>query len=301
MASMIKKVFFDITKVCNANCIYCFTNSGDFSYKNKELSNEMIYELVESLIKIGIEELSIGGGEPFIRDVCSLIKYIDGRLKVSITTNGTIINSNIIDVLEKYSVNITISMDAINQSISNLVRPGIDVKMLIDNIKILLSNNVIRNNMSLRTTVSKYNLYNLIEILEFCDYHGVKKLKINSVNNFGRAKKVDIAPEFCIFMEKLDEIIEYCQNEKNTVKVVLPVERYLKENDRECTLGNQSIYIDSFGNVYPCAFSEGKLCWGNVSLRPIKEIIIDNWKHNNEICINCPINRYKEYKTKTLC
>ena len=177
-------------------------------------------------------------------------------------------------------------MDAINKEISNLVRPGIDVEMLIDNIEKLLSSNIIRDNLSVRTTVSKFNINNLIDILVFCEHMGVRKLKINSVNNFGRAKKTDVTPDFCSFMNKLDEIIDYCRNNISKVKVILPIERYLQVKNRECTLGNQSIYVDSFGNVYPCAFSEGKLCWGNISSKTLNEIIVENWNHSNEICKN---------------
>lgn len=97
---MIDKVFFDITKLCNANCVYCFTNSSNsLPLIEEELSKDLIRLLVDDLITIGVKELSIGGGEPFLKDVCDLIKYIDGRLKVSITTNGTIVNDYIIDVV----------------------------------------------------------------------------------------------------------------------------------------------------------------------------------------------------------
>ena len=83
---MITKVFFDITNFCNSDCLYCFTNSKRIEMISP---NEMMYsdieKLIDNLITLGIKELSIGGGEPFLRDVCRILDYTNGKLHVSIT------------------------------------------------------------------------------------------------------------------------------------------------------------------------------------------------------------------------
>ncbi len=64
---MIDKVFFDITKFCNAECKYCFTNAVHYNdtIVNKELNIDEIVKFLNELIKKGIYKVSIGGGEPF--------------------------------------------------------------------------------------------------------------------------------------------------------------------------------------------------------------------------------------------
>jgi MoaA/NifB/PqqE/SkfB family radical SAM enzyme len=45
--------------------------------------------LTDDLIILGVKELSIGCGEPFLRDVCRILDYTSGKLDLSVTTNGT--------------------------------------------------------------------------------------------------------------------------------------------------------------------------------------------------------------------
>lgn len=298
---MISKVFFDITNFCNANCMYCFTDAKKMGTTSlNELSYRDIEKLVDSLVKIGVQELSIGGGEPFLRDVCRVFNYVNAKMSLSVTTNGTIITDSIISNLAANNVRITVSVDSINQKVSNSIRSGIDVELVKHNIDKLLQNSTVRDNLSLRTTVTNYNIDYLTDIVDFCEKNKIPRLKINSVNNFGRGKNIDVTPEFGKFMKALDDIIEYCYVKGISTKISLPVEKYLCDADRKCTLGNGSLYIDSSGNLYPCAFSEGKLCWGNITKSDFIILPNDNWNHDNSTCINCPINRYRGYERKTI-
>ena len=60
------------------------------------------------------------------------------------------------------------------------------------------------------------------------------------------------------FMKILEELVEYCNNKVKNVNVELPIEKYLKGITRKCMCGTTSLYINWNGNVYPCAFTEGK-------------------------------------------
>lgn len=296
---MINKVFFDITNRCNAQCKYCFTNSTtNNSLESLELPDNRIYTLIDELNGLGIKELSIGGGEPFLRDIPKIVKYAKNKINLSVTTNGTILTDEIIDCLKQSDIKITISLDSINSEISKSVRTGIDVDKVVNNIKRLIQIKEIYPKLSIRTTVSKYNINCLNEFLDFCTKNNIVKWKINAVNEFGRAKNSDLVPDFSQFMIKLDEIIDKMKDSKT--QVILPIEKYLGKENRNCTLGNNSIYIDSFGNVYPCAFSEGNLCWGNIKNRNLAEVILDNFTHKDVICKNCIINRYKDQEEKTV-
>ena len=71
---MIDKVFFDITQYCNGECKYCFTNSIKIPQKyNEELTSEEIVDVLNNLYKVGIKKVSIGGGEPFLKDLDKII------------------------------------------------------------------------------------------------------------------------------------------------------------------------------------------------------------------------------------
>lgn len=292
------KIFYDITKRCNANCIYCFTNSINTTELDNELSDEELNSLVNKLVQLNVDSLSIGGGEPMLRDVSQLINKFGKKINISLTTNGMIMDQNFInEMIANETVKLTISLDSIDPLINEIVRSGIDTHKVIKNIKKLTHIDSIRKRLSIRSTISIYNIDKIYELINFCNQLKIEKLKINSTNPFGRAtSSIHIIPDFHDFMSKLEEVEKYCLNENLYTKVELPIKKYLKA-DNVCTLGNNSLYINSFGECYPCAFSEGKLSLGNIRTDCISQIIdkSKDFSHDNDICSKCEINRYKEY------
>lgn len=300
---MIDKVFFDITQRCNGNCIYCFTNSVNSKKDiNTEISVEEIIKTIKELNKINIKKVSFGGGEPFLKDIVKIIENSPDDTKISITTNGSILNDDILDTLKKYeNVKLTISLDTLNQETSNKIRKNLDVNKIIKNILKIMREEELKDRLSIRTTVSSYNYKDVFDIIEFCNNNEISNLKINSTNEFGRAKEnIEVILDFKEFMNLLDNIIIYCKKNNIYTNVELPIEKYLT-NEMSCLCGNTSIYIDWDGNVGPCAFTEQKLIWGNIRNQSIEEILNQNidFEHKNSICQKCLINRYKSYEKKT--
>lgn len=296
---MINKVFFDITGTCNASCKYCFTNSSNIKIQ-EELNENQIIEAFRKIKKSGINKISVGGGEPFLKDIVKIINA-NKDIKISITTNGTILNKEILECLEENkNVSITISLDSLNNEISNKVRKGINTEKVISNILTLVKNKRILDRISIRTTISKHNINDIYEVIDFCKKNNIKKLKVNSTNEFGRAKRnKSIIMPFEQFMEMLDEILIYCEKEDMNNVVELPIEKYLTTN-QECLCGTTSLYINWIGDIFPCAFTEKKLKQGNVKDKNFEEILNKLFNHNNEVCKQCAINRYKAYDKKTL-
>ena len=302
---MIDKVFFDITQYCNGECKYCFTNSIKFPQKYKEeLTSEAIVDVLNNLYNVGIKKVSIGGGEPFLKDLEKIIEKVNKEIKISITSNGTILSDKFLEQF-KYNKNIklTISLDSLSNQKSNLIRKNINVDKVVENIKRICDDEETRQRLSIRTTISKINYEDIYEIIEFCEENRIINLKVNSTNEFGRAKEnKDMILPFKEFMKILEELVEYCNNKVKNVNVELPIEKYLKGITRKCMCGTTSLYINWNGNVYPCAFTEGKLLLGNVKIDSINKIIksVSEFSHENYFCQQCPINRYKEYERKTV-
>ncbi len=219
-------------------------------------------------------------------------------MKFSITTNGSIINDRFIKLfLNNKNIKITISLDSLNNERANMIRKNIDVNKVVGNIKKLCEYEDLRERLSIRTTVSTINYRDIYDIINFCENNKIKNLKINSTNEFGRAKenKELIVPfkEFMVFLEKL---VVYCNENIKEVNVELPVEKYLKGINRKCLCGTKSLYVNWYGNIYPCAFTEGELQLGNIKNKKIDEILeeISKFTHSNSFCNKCPINRYYE-------
>lgn len=293
---MIKKVFLDTTNRCNAECLYCFVNA-EKTKLDTELNEDQIIKIINILHENNVNAISFGGGEPFLKDMVKIINSVPSSVNLSITTNGTIINHDIIECLIKNKVKVTISLDSINEEEFNKIRKGISLKKVIENIR-LISETKLVDFLSIRSTVTKYNIDNLRSLILFCDKEGIKKLKINSTNNFGRATvNQQIIPNFDNFMQKLSALRDFCFKEDFMTSVELPIDKYLKREKSICSLGKESFYINAQGYVYPCAFSEGNLNMGNILFETYNDILcnLSKFDHKNNICNKCEIHRYEQY------
>jgi len=111
-----KTYHYVLSEQCNMNCTYC-----DIDVNNKNKIS--LSDFDELLLSIKYEEFvfDIFGGEPFLNldDVEYIIKklQIDNCKKINITSNGTIYNSRVIDIINNPKVNITLSHDGENQEV----------------------------------------------------------------------------------------------------------------------------------------------------------------------------------------
>ena len=179
---MIDKVFFDITQYCNGECKYCFTNSIKLPQKyNEELTSEEIVDLLNNLYKVGIKKVSIGGGEPFLKNLEEIIEKVNKEIKISITSNGTILSDKFLEQFKhNKNIKLTISLDSLSNQKSNLIRRNINVDKVVENIKRICNDEETRQRLSIRTTISKINYEDIYEIIEFCEENKIGNLKVNS-------------------------------------------------------------------------------------------------------------------------
>lgn len=265
---MIDKIFFDITKFCNAECKYCFTNAVHYNsvITNEELNIDEIVNFLNELVKNEIYKVSIGGGEPFLKNLIEIINKTSDKMKFSITTNGSILNDEFVKLyINNKNIKMTISLDSLDNYKSNMIRKNIDVNKVIENIKKLCEHEEIKERLSIRTTISAINYKDVNDIIKFCEDNKIKNLKINSTNEFGRAKEnKELILPFKNFMSLLEELVTYCSQNVKSVNVELPVEKYLKGINRKCLCGTTSLYVNWYGDIYPCAFTEGELKLGNI-------------------------------------
>jgi cyclic pyranopterin phosphate synthase len=88
-----------ITRKCNLNCSYCHREGEEAPSKNAngEMTIEEIVRLVKIAARLGISRTKLTGGEPLMRrDVTEIVKEISaipGLADLSITTNGTLLDS----------------------------------------------------------------------------------------------------------------------------------------------------------------------------------------------------------------
>ena len=109
-----------ITDRCNLRCIYCMGKEGVTQLEHRDiLTDEEILALARALASLGIRYLKITGGEPMAREGClSLIKRlkaVSGIEKVTLTTNGILLDAAMGEAAAAGLDGINISLDALDE------------------------------------------------------------------------------------------------------------------------------------------------------------------------------------------
>jgi len=185
--NVMKRLDISFGNSCNLNCAMCsnyFSSSWnaivkDYEdeyfdvFQNKQLkyydiSYQQIDEIISTLEKHKtVESVIIKGGEPFYnkKTLYFLDKLFKG-LDLSIVTNASIVNKNILELLDSFkSINIIISIDGTNK-IYEWVR-GYSWDTIQTNIKKLQ-----KYNCTYQFTLTAYNFYALAKTYKYCNELG---------------------------------------------------------------------------------------------------------------------------------
>lgn len=134
-------VEFQMTKVCNLKCSYCYARLEDLR-QTDEITLQQIKEIIDELYDMGTRVIRILGGEPLIRDDIGLvIKYIkDKNMFIDLSTNGTLLSKKINEVKELRMLDIlSISIDG-NRESNDIVRGEGSYNKILEGIKVAKDN-----------------------------------------------------------------------------------------------------------------------------------------------------------------
>jgi uncharacterized protein len=113
----------NVAQACNLGCSYCYADKGQFGGRARMMSRDIAVAAVDRLIGASAgNRVTVGfiGGEPFLnRDLIhDVVAYAtkraaEGRIRIdfSVTTNGTALNRDDLDLLRTHPFAVTVSMD----------------------------------------------------------------------------------------------------------------------------------------------------------------------------------------------
>ena len=95
----------DVTNRCNLHCIHCYHPFEEYIFKD-ELSYEQITRLIDDIYDLGVFNITLSGGEIFVRkDIFEILEYISNkRMLITLFTNAMRINEEIAEKLQKYNI-----------------------------------------------------------------------------------------------------------------------------------------------------------------------------------------------------
>jgi uncharacterized protein len=255
-----------ITEKCNLGCKYCYEKT----IKNKEhMTEEIARKAIDLMVKYSDINnrlyISFFGGEPFLN--IKLMKYIIqyckdiniyGRTSFSVTTNGTIANSDIINFLKSNNINLLVSIDGLEE-IQNKNRPFLDGRPtfnnVIKNINIFKSNtsSLIINSVISHDSVDLLNIYKLAREIGIIEY--IPSIASSSENNSQLTLKE--VEKILFDSEEIIKIFvnDILNNQSTTIPNFIHFAKRLYpqyKNQYYCNMGIKAFAVVASGEVYPC-------------------------------------------------
>lgn len=114
------RLTINIANACNLWCSYCYADHGQYHAPSSLMAPDMAVDIVARCLKLypRIRSLQFFGGEPLLNvDAIEAVSaYLSARFGESgpalvATTNGTVLSDRAADVLDKYRIGLTVSLD----------------------------------------------------------------------------------------------------------------------------------------------------------------------------------------------
>jgi MoaA/NifB/PqqE/SkfB family radical SAM enzyme len=170
---------FELSNLCNLECIMC---SGFFSSlirKNRELLEPMpqVYDdaFVEQLKPFlpYLAEAKFLGGEPLVNPIYfkiwQAILDINPKIHVVITTNATVLTSKTRRLIEAIRPHIVVSCDSLDPKIYESIRINAKYETMRENLETLIAlTTPTHKGLSISVCPMKVNWHTIPDLLEFC-------------------------------------------------------------------------------------------------------------------------------------
>lgn len=286
---------------CNMRCTYCYEG---IEKKEILLSKEMMYKSIDFCKELanGKEiDLTLLGGEPLLnRSVfLLLLDYIsDDYINISMTTNGTIWDDEILAKIIEKRVSLSISIDGDEKThLKNRgSKSGINLYWkTMETIRTLLKNNVL---FVTRMTVAKNTVTRFFDNIIYFYKMGIKNISV-AINEF---EEWDDASLFRLD-EELSKLDEWYLNHIDEGVFIDLYDAKIGEimvcrERRFCSAGTKNHFvIDSRGIIYPCSYVVDDPIWeiGNIEMGINESRFREALRQHivrKKACSDCEINYY---------
>jgi len=315
-------VVWNTTRACNLNCIHCYAKAVHQS-RDKELTTEEGFHLIDDLATFGVPVLLFSGGEPLLRsDLPELTEYaVSKGMRAVISTNGTLITEEKAILLKNAGVSyVGISLDGLEKVNDHFRGVKGAFKKALNGIK---NCQKVKLKVGLRFTINKLNIDQVPCIFDLAETMNIERICFYHLVYSGRGSNlVDQDLSHSETRKIVDSIMDRTKDmyTRGLKKEVLTVDnhadgcylylRMLKENNPRagevlellkmnggnssgegigCISWDGAVYADqfwrehSFGNVLVRPFSQ---IWSNRT-NPLLAQLKDKRRYVTGRCASC--------------
>ncbi len=307
------KVTLSLTHECNLSCKYCYGGKKDYrsmSFETAKKITDYIFEITPDGQKI---EFNFFGGEPLLQfDLLQrVVEYIrkkasaaDNTVSLGITSNGTLLTSEILNYLKNEGITLSISIDG-PEHIHNLNRRFSNGRSSFETVEDGLKLAVdLHDLLQVNAVFSPETVGFLEEIVNYFTDIGVNVIHLNpnissSWENITFDTLLDSYMRIAsVYINSYSEDREMAVNLIDSKIIILIKGGY--ELIDICGMGKTEWGFSTTGNAYPCerliGEDDGKtLCLGNIhsGIEVTKQCTLLKEKGNrNEECIDCELKKY---------
>lgn len=313
--TVVKALCLHIAHDCNLACRYCFAEEGEYHGRRALMSFEVGKKALDFLVansgnRVNLE-VDFFGGEPLmnwqvVKELVlygrSLEKAYNKKFRFTLTTNGVLLNDEILDFVNKEMANVVLSIDG-RKEVHDYMRPHRGGQGSYDEIvpgfkKVAES----RNQMDyyVRGTFTHHNLDFSEDVLHLADL-GFKQISVEPVvaaDTEDYAIREEDLPDL---FEQYDKLaLEIIQRRKagegfNFFHYMIDLEGgpCVAKRLSGCGSGTEYLAVTPWGDFYPCHQFVGQeeFLLGNVEDGIVRKDICDSFKECNvyakESCKNC--------------
>ena len=313
--TVVKALCLHIAHDCNLACKYCFAEEGEYHGRRELMSFEVGKKALDFLVansgnRVNLE-VDFFGGEPLMNwDVVKqLVEYgrsleepNNKKFRFTLTTNGVLLNDEIMEYLNKEMSNVVLSLDG-RKEVNDRMRPFRTGKGSYDLIvpkfqKLADSRN--QTNYYVRGTFTRDNLDFSEDVKHFADL-GFKQMSIEPVVGPEEDPYSIREEDLPKIMEEYDKLaLEYIKREKegngfNFFHFMIDLNQgpCVAKRLSGCGSGTEYLAVTPWGDLYPCHQFVGQeeFLMGNVDTGVTRTDIRDEFKLCNvyakEKCRKC--------------
>ncbi len=272
---VVKALCLNVAHDCNLKCKYCFAAQGDFGGEKELMSFEVGKAAIDYLIANSGSrknlEIDFFGGEPLMNFevVKQLVDYgrsvekdYNKNIRFTITTNGVLLNDEIIDYINENMHNVVLSLDG-RKEVNDNMRPTLNDKgsydITLPQFKKLVEKRAKDKYYYIRGTFTRDNLDFSKDVMHFADL-GFKLTSVEPVvgdeSNPYALREEDLPK---IFEEYEKFAVEYADRQLQGdgfkffhFMIDLNQGPCVIKRITGCGAGNEYLSVTPNGDIYPC-------------------------------------------------
>ena len=273
----------EVTRECNLNCIHCSAASKD---RGKEMPVDFVKKTLEEAKSMGLEKVGLTGGEPFLdrEKLMQIASFCRTELNIPIHihSNGTLISKKDAKWIKHMEAEITIAFYGNTASIHD----GITGKKSSFSHTLSGLKNLVhaKANTCVFFVPMKQNPHVVEPLIEMVQNEGVQNFRVLSLSPTGRAKAQFKA------LELSEEDTKALNNELSSAKKKTNLKincgfctgqdvlgASILKGHEQCFAAENRIHVDTFGNVFPCTASSGRIIFSADNLQMPENSLKSIW------------------------